>query len=99
MDEIADRKLAADEIAKLFGLKKANDWLEEAKSKPLPKALFGEFWSEGELGVMNQPTPARAIADPAKISIFTRIRSLPRLTSRKASSPTTTVRYAIPVLT
>jgi len=47
-----DGKPAVDEIAKAFGLKKANEWLEEAKAKPLPRALFGEFWSEGELGIM-----------------------------------------------
>jgi len=52
MDEDTDKKPAGDEMAKLFGLKRANEWLEEAKVKPLPRALFGGFWSEGELAVM-----------------------------------------------
>ena len=30
----------------------ANDWINEAKQRPIPKALFGEYWREGETAVM-----------------------------------------------
>ena len=33
----------------LFLVQSGNQWLTEAKSKPAPKMLFGEFWFEGEL--------------------------------------------------
>ncbi|MGH7782885.1 MAG: AAA family ATPase [Candidatus Binatia bacterium] len=45
-------KMSDEAAARVFGLKKANDWLEQAKVKPIPKMLFGEFWLEGELGVL-----------------------------------------------
>src|SRR5262245_25550807 len=40
------------DVVKEFGLKTANEWLEEAKAKPLPRPLFGGFWSEGELAIL-----------------------------------------------
>jgi hypothetical protein len=30
-------------------VKTANDWIKQAKARPIPKKLFGEFWLEGEL--------------------------------------------------
>lgn len=33
----------------LFFCKSANTWIEEAKKRPVPRMLFGEFWYEGEL--------------------------------------------------
>jgi RecA-family ATPase len=36
----------------LFNLKPANAWLEDAKKRPLQKALFGDFWLEGELSIL-----------------------------------------------
>ena len=36
----------------LFIIKKANEWVEESKGKPIPKMLFGEFWFEGELCIL-----------------------------------------------
>lgn len=38
--------------SKLFILKPVNQWLEEAKSRPAPKMLFGEFWFEGEVCIL-----------------------------------------------
>ena len=32
----------------LLLLKEINDWIKEAKLKPIPKMLFGEFWFESE---------------------------------------------------
>jgi len=36
----------------LFTIKSATQWIEEAKNKPIPKMLFGEFWFEGELSIL-----------------------------------------------
>jgi RecA-family ATPase len=36
----------------LFGLKTAAAWIEEAKRRPVPKMLFGEFWLEGEIAIL-----------------------------------------------
>jgi RecA-family ATPase len=32
--------------------KTANEWINEAKNKPIPKMLFGELWFEGELCIL-----------------------------------------------
>jgi len=44
--------LSGEELATLLGVKTASDWMRTAADKPVPKMLFGEFWLEGELGVM-----------------------------------------------
>jgi RecA-family ATPase len=36
----------------LFTIRTGNEWIKEAKSKPVPKMLFGEFWFEGELCIL-----------------------------------------------
>lgn len=36
----------------LFKIQSANRWIEEAKFRPQPKMLFGEFWYEGELCIL-----------------------------------------------
>ena len=36
----------------LFTVKTANRWLEQAKLRPIPLMLFGEFWFEGELCIL-----------------------------------------------
>ncbi|KAF2338030.1 AAA family ATPase [Flavobacterium ginsenosidimutans] len=36
----------------LFTVKRASKWIEEAKMRPIPKMLFGEFWFEGELCIL-----------------------------------------------
>ncbi|HEV7644146.1 MAG TPA: AAA family ATPase, partial [Pyrinomonadaceae bacterium] len=40
----------------LFNLKPANEWLEDAKKLPVQKALFGDFWLEGELSILFSDT-------------------------------------------
>lgn len=40
----------------LFNLKPANEWMEVAGRKPQPKALFGDFWLEGELSILFSDT-------------------------------------------
>ena len=36
----------------LFTIKPANQWIEESKSTPFPRMLFGEFWFENELCIL-----------------------------------------------
>lgn len=35
-----------------FEIKKAKDWIKEAKTQPIPKKLFGNFWCENELCIL-----------------------------------------------
>jgi hypothetical protein len=43
---------AARENKGLFTVKTASRWIEQAKTRPIPKMLFGEFWHEGELCIL-----------------------------------------------
>lgn len=36
----------------LFSIKSANQWMDEAKCRPIPKMLFSELWHEGELCIL-----------------------------------------------
>lgn len=36
----------------LFKVKPASKWIEQAKNRPIPKMLFGEFWHENELCIL-----------------------------------------------
>lgn len=36
----------------LFTIKTANEWIEEAKSRPIPKMLFSQLWYESELCIL-----------------------------------------------
>ncbi len=38
-----------DDFPSLFVRKSANDWIAQAKLKPIPKMLFDEFWFENEV--------------------------------------------------
>ncbi len=42
----------AKENIGLFTVKTASRWIEQAKIRPIPKMLFGEFWFEGELCIL-----------------------------------------------
>jgi RecA-family ATPase len=42
----------AKESKGLFLVKTASRWIEQAKTRPIPKMLFGEFWFEGELCIL-----------------------------------------------
>lgn len=39
-------------FSSLFTIQDANIWMENAKLRPVPKMLFGEFWFEGELCIL-----------------------------------------------
>jgi hypothetical protein len=43
---------ADDGFKNLFKIQSANKWIDEAKSRPAPKMLFGEFWYEDELCIL-----------------------------------------------
>ena len=36
----------------LFIMQSANNWINQAKNRPIPKMLFDEFWFEGELSIL-----------------------------------------------
>ena len=36
----------------LFNIRRVNECIASAKVKPMPRMLFGEFWSEGELAIL-----------------------------------------------
>lgn len=36
----------------IFVVRTANGWIDHAKSQPIPKMLFGEFWHENELCIL-----------------------------------------------
>lgn len=42
----------AKESKGILTVKTANRWIEQAKTQPIPKMLFGEFWFEGELCIL-----------------------------------------------
>lgn len=42
----------AKENKGLFTVKTASRWIEQAKTRPIPQMLFGEFWFEGELCIL-----------------------------------------------
>lgn len=44
--------IEAKESKGLFTVKTASRWIEQAKTRPIPKMLFGEFWHEGELCIL-----------------------------------------------
>jgi hypothetical protein len=43
---------AVTAASNLFVVKSGNQWLDDAKTRPAPKMLFGEFWFEGELCIL-----------------------------------------------
>lgn len=51
-DELEQKRKEAEENKGLFKVKTANEWLELAKTSPIPEMLFGEFWHEGEISIL-----------------------------------------------
>lgn len=64
----------------LFVVRPVNDWINQAKGRPIPKMLFGEFWHEGELCILFADTNlgksilavqiAKSISEGKQISNF-----------------------------
>lgn len=52
----ARRQILAAELVEtdsgLFLVKSASEWLEQAKSQPVPQMLFSIFWHQGELSIL-----------------------------------------------
>lgn len=52
LKELHDEVEKTKENKGLFKVKSANKWIEESKSTPIPKMLFGELWHEYELCIL-----------------------------------------------
>ena len=50
--EIKEQAVKKNENKGLFKVKTANQWIEQAKTRPIPKMLFGELWFENELCIL-----------------------------------------------
>ena len=46
----------SEPVKHLFTLKSANEWMNLAKSQPVPNMLFGPLWHEGELCILTADT-------------------------------------------
>ena len=51
-EQILQNDIEAKESKGLFTVKTGNRWIEQAKTRPIPQMLFGEFWFEGELCIL-----------------------------------------------
>ena len=49
---LIDQSKVLTEFKGLFTVKTAARWIEQAKTRAIPKMLFGEFWFEGELCIL-----------------------------------------------
>jgi RecA-family ATPase len=52
LNEAEQQANEAKESKGLFIVKTGNRWIEQAKTRPIPQLLFGEFWFEGELCIL-----------------------------------------------
>jgi len=52
-EKILKQSNEAKESKGLFTVKTASRWIEQAKTRPIPQMLFGEFWFEGELCILS----------------------------------------------
>lgn len=51
-EQLLKEDTEAKESKGLFTVKTGNRWIEQAKTRPIPQMLFGEFWFEGELCIL-----------------------------------------------
>jgi len=51
-EQLLKQGIEANESKGLFTVKTASRWIEQAKTRPIPKMLFGEFWFEGEVCIL-----------------------------------------------
>jgi RecA-family ATPase len=52
IEELEQKRKEAEQNKGLFKVKTANEWLELAKTSPIPEMLFGELWHEGEISIL-----------------------------------------------
>ena len=50
--ELGEGEASEKENKGLFKVRTANQWIEQAKLRPIPKMLFGELWFENELCIL-----------------------------------------------
>jgi RecA-family ATPase len=50
--QLITRANESNESKGLFTAKSASCWIEQAKTRPIPKMLFGVFWFEGEICIL-----------------------------------------------
>ncbi len=50
--ELKEQAAKEKENKGLFKVRTANQWIEQAKTRPIPKMLFGELWFENELCIL-----------------------------------------------
>jgi len=46
------KELEPNKANSIFEIKSANQWIDEAKNRPIPRMLFGELWFEGEICIL-----------------------------------------------
>ena len=51
-DEVQDLTSESSENMGLFKVRTANEWIEQAKKRPIPQMLFDELWFENELCIL-----------------------------------------------
>ena len=51
-EELEQERKKAEQNKGLFKVMTANEWLELAKTSPIPEMLFSEFWHEGEMCIL-----------------------------------------------
>jgi RecA-family ATPase len=52
MEQVINKGIESKESKGLFTVKTASRWIEQAKTRPIPKMLFSELWFEGELCIL-----------------------------------------------
>jgi len=52
VEQLTKQNDEAEESKGLFTVKTASRWIEQAKTRSIPKMLFGEFWFESELCIL-----------------------------------------------
>ncbi|MFL0354783.1 AAA family ATPase [Xanthomarina sp. GH4-25] len=52
IDKLQQEPVKQESDISCFLVKTANQWIDEAKSRPIPKLLFDKFWHEGELCIL-----------------------------------------------
>lgn len=52
VNKLLEQSTSSNEKKGLFLVKSANHWIDQAKSRPIPKMLFSELWYEGEICIL-----------------------------------------------
>ena len=78
LNELPMPENVTDVSKQLFSVKTANDWIDQAKDRPIPKKLFGPLWFEGEICILFADTNlGKSILAVQMAAIITGGKSLP----------------------